>query len=208
MASTVLVITGLLAAFIACIGDFILLSYLGVKRPNYSHIEDTMSELGTKESPYRLMLLIWWIVFGLLLVYFGFVFGFIDRFQTGTKLAIAIMIGIFGIGAGIISGIYPEDPKDAPESLSGKLHGIGGGLGYMALITIPAITLGYPAIVNSLPLLIGSIIALISEVIFFILFILSDNNTINKTGLWERLFLGFCYLYLLSAIGGQMIAAL
>ena len=40
----------------------------------------------------------------------------------------------FGIGAGIISGIFPEDPKGEPETVHGKIHGISAGLGSIGLL--------------------------------------------------------------------------
>jgi ABC-type Mn2+/Zn2+ transport system permease subunit len=43
----------------------------------------------------------------------------------------------FGIGAGIIAGIFPEDTRGVEETVSGKIHGIFSGLGFIFLILNP-----------------------------------------------------------------------
>ena len=48
------------------------------------------------------------------------------------------ILGIVLFGAGtILAGIFPEDPKGIAETISGKIHGIASGLGFIFLILNP-----------------------------------------------------------------------
>ena len=44
---------------------------------------------------------------------------------------------MFGIGAGVIAGIFPEDTRGVEETVSGKIHGIFSGLRFIILIMNP-----------------------------------------------------------------------
>ena len=111
----------------------------------------------------------------------------------GFVLTAAILIFIFGFGAGNVAGLFPEDPKGEEESVSGKIHGIFGGLGYLALLAIPSIL----ANISGEWFLAISIVVQILGVVFFTLFLLSKNPKIGKSGLWQRLFLFNYYSYMI-----------
>lgn len=187
-------ISAILAIF-ALIGDFIITFILGFFQDNYSHIEDTMSELGNKESRFKTILSIWWFIWGMSLIIFSF--GLISYtympISRGHILTVAILISIFGFGAGNVAGLFPEDPKGKEESVSGKIHGIFAGLGYLALLAIPSIL----ATITGEWFLVISIVVQILGIGFFTLFILSKNPKIGKSGLWQRLFLFNYYSYMI-----------
>jgi MFS family permease len=188
-------ISAILVIF-ALLGDFIITFILGYFQDNYSHVEDTMSELGNKESRFKTILSIWWFIWGLSLIIFSI--GFISHaympFMGGyVVLTVAILIFIFGFGAGNVAGLFPEDPKGEEESVSGKIHGIFAGLGYLALLTIPSIL----ATISGEWFLAISIVVQILGIVFFTLFLLSKNPKIGKSGLWQRLFLFNYYLYMI-----------
>jgi hypothetical protein len=180
--------------FIAFFGDFILTFIFGFFKEDYSFFEDTMSELGNRESRFKTFFRIWWIVWGICIIIFGIGFGFYyyDSLYEIIIITTVILISIFGFGAGIVVGIFPEDPKGEQESISGKLHGIFAGIGFIAILVVPSV-LGS---VSDKIFLAVSVIVQIFSVIFFILFILSKYPKIGKSGLWQRLFLltNYCYL--------------
>ena len=189
-------------AIFAFLGDFIITFILGYFQDNYSHIEDTMSELGNKESRFKTILSIWWFIWGVSLMTFSF--GLISHTYLpiwgGHILTAAILIFIFGFGAGNVAGLFPEDPKGEEESVSGKIHGIFGGLGYLALLAIPSVL----ATISGEWFLVISIVVQILGFVFFILFMLSKNPKIGKSGLWQRLFL-FTYYSYMTVIAVMMI---
>ena len=127
----------LLIGLAAMIGDFVVPLILGRKYPNHNVSYDVISELGTKESPVRKQISAWLIIEGILFICFGI--GQVLQFRNQTWAHWIYLWGMvmFGIGAGIIAGIFPEDTKSAEETVSGKIHGIFSGLGFMFLIMNP-----------------------------------------------------------------------
>jgi len=185
--NTDLYIPTLLIGFVATTGDFIVPAILGKWYPNYSNIRDTISELGTVKSPVKKQASAWLIFLGVLLICFG-----VGQGIQFTKLALfhwLYIMGIvaFGVGAGIMAGIYPEDPKGVEETASGKIHGICAGLGFMLLILNPLWALGIDEF-NGLEWYNFSFFVL--GVITFTLFLLSEkkeNGILALVGLWQRL---------------------
>ena len=135
MSETFILIASI-ACFIACFGDFLLNIILGFFQPNYSHLEDTISELATKEKPFTLLLTIWWVLFGVLFIIFAVGFGFATDFTRASIITVVILISLFGLGAGIFAGLFPMDPKGQDETASGKIHGITAGLGFLAVLIV------------------------------------------------------------------------
>lgn len=195
MSEEVFILISAILAIFAFLGDFTITFILGYFQDNYSHVEDTMSELGNKESRFKTILSIWWFIWGVSLMTFSF--GLISHAYMsiwgGHVLTAAILIFIFGFGAGNVAGLFPEDPKGKEETVSGKIHGIFGGLGYLALLTIPSILAG----ISGEWFLAISIVVQILGIGFFTLFILSKNPKIGKSGLWQRLFLFNYYSYMI-----------
>ncbi len=129
--------TILLLGFTAVIGDFVIPAVISRRYPNYSQLRDTISTLGTNKSPVKKQASTWLIALGLLLICFGI--GQSLQFIDHTWKHWLYIWGIiaFGVGAGIIAGVYPEDPKGMEETNTGKIHGISAGLGFMFLLLNP-----------------------------------------------------------------------
>jgi len=171
----------------AMIGDFVVPLILGRKYPNHNALYDVISELGTKESPVRKQISAWLITLGVLFICFGI--GQRLQFQNQTWAHRIYLWGIvvFGIGAGVTAGIFPEDTKGAEETISGKIHGIFSGLGFMFLIMNPLWALWIDELnglegLNTLLFILG--------VITFGLFAASekkDAGILGMSGLWQRL---------------------
>jgi len=188
------ILSSAIIGFLAFLGDFIITFIFGYLKEDYSFIEDTMSELGNRKSKFKTIFRMWWIVWGICIITFGIGFGFYyyNPLYEGIILATAILISVFGFGAGIVAGIFPEDSKGEKESISGKIHGIFAGIGFLTLLVVPSI-LGS---ISDRIFLAVSVIAQILGVICFALFMLSKNPKISKSGLWQRLFLLVYYSYL------------
>ena len=183
-------------------GDFIITILFGCFYPKYSHLEDTMSELGNRESRFRLAMTIWWIIFGCFFILFALGFGFATGFANGVIIALVVLIVFFGLGAGIIAGYFPLDPKGAEESISAKIHGIAAGLGFLALTVVPGVALGYFTYNLRPGIFITAIVCQVLAVVFLVLFILSERPQFPLSGLWQRLFLlsTYSFLFLLAIL--------
>jgi hypothetical protein len=182
---------------IASAGDFVIPAIISKHYPDYSQLRDTISTLGTNQSPVKKQASAWLIALGCLLVCFGI--GQSLKFIDHTWKHWLYIWGIvaFGIGAGIIAGIFPEDPRGFEETGSGKVHGIGAGLGFTFLLLNPLLALGIAEFdgldwFNLSFFVIGAIT--------FILFLLSAKNgkgILTYSGLWQRLNLLALYCPLL-----------
>jgi hypothetical protein len=176
----------LIILIVAASTDLLIPVILGFKYPGYDHFRDTISTLGTKESPVRKQESINLIIVGILFVIFAFGQGFAFE-NVGWSHGLYICgIIVFGIGC-IIAGIFPEDPKGLKESVSGKIHGIASGIGFIFLILNPLWATSIDAFEKYQAL---NIFLFGAGIVTFTLFILSENKEtglLKYTGLFQRL---------------------
>ena len=92
--------------------------------PGYSHLSETVSQLGAQGRPHPEVMSTGFIILGLLGS--GFAFGLYRRLDQGIGAKVAlILLVICGVGS-ILTGIFQEDSKaiGAVENLEGSLHSI------------------------------------------------------------------------------------
>ncbi|MCK4729732.1 MAG: DUF998 domain-containing protein [Candidatus Aenigmarchaeota archaeon] len=97
----------------------------------------------------------------------------------------------------IIAGIFAEDLKGLKETRSGKIHGIGSGVGFLFLIFNPLWMFGIMDIDN---FKIFNLLFFILGFLSFAIFVISNYKKgpiIGLTGLWQRINLGILYLPLI-----------
>ncbi len=122
--------------------------------------------------------------------------------SKGYASAGTIILLIFGIGAGIISGIFSVNDVKKIETIASKIHGIGAGIGFLVLTFIPLVVGVISYKENDSIIGIISIVFFILSLLLFVLFIMSErevyqNSIIGLSGLWQRLLLGSMYIPLL-----------
>jgi hypothetical membrane protein len=171
---------------IAALGDFVIPAILSKRYPNYSILKNTISTLGTKKSAVKKQTSVWLITLGLLFVCFAM--GQTLRFSDYTWKHLLYTWGImaFGIGAGVIAGIFQEDSKGVEETISGKVHGIGAGLGFVFLLINPLLAVGINEFDGLECFNIG---CFATGAITFILFLRSkecEKGVLALSGLWQR----------------------
>jgi hypothetical protein len=180
----------------AALADLLIPVILGLKYPGYDHFRDTISALGTKESPVRKQESINLILVGILFILFAFGQGFaFENVGWSHGLYICGVIA-FGIGC-IIAAIFPEDSKGLKESVSGKIHGIASGVGFIFLLLNPLWATFIDAFVKYKAV---NIFLFGAGIVTFSIFILSKNrNTglLKYTGLFQRLNLIVLYACLI-----------
>ncbi len=186
----------LLIGLIAVLGDFIVPFILGKKYPNYSNLKDAISELGINKSPVKKQLSCWLITLGILFIIFSIGHTFIFSVYSWMHILYILGIIVFGVGC-IIAGIFAEDPKRSKETVSGKIHGISSGVGFLFLIFNPLWMFG---IVEIDSLKIFNLLFFILGFLSFVIFVISNYRKgpiIGLTGLWQRINLGILYLPLI-----------
>jgi hypothetical protein len=190
-----------IACIAVCIGDFLVSLALGFFYPNYNHLKLVMSELGTSQSPAAMWINLWWTIFGIF--FFIFAIGVRKAFAAYKKSAAVVMVLImlFGLGAWICSGLFPIDPGGLEMTPTARLHGICGGIAYLAIMFVPLAALGIFSIKQSPKLFWLSIGVFLLGLAFFVLFVASEDafsvgGLLSYAGLWQRLFLLSHYSYL------------
>lgn len=96
-----------------------------------------------------------------------------------------------------MAGIFPEDPKGIGETISGKIHGITSGIGFILLILNPLWAIW---IAEFKDLRYMNITLFILAILTFILFMISENinsGIFQYTGLFQRLNLIILYGHLI-----------
>lgn len=186
----------LVILLLATLGDLFVPIIIGIRYPGYNHLIDTISTLGTSNSPVQRFQCINLIAVGILFIIFsvgqGLTFTQINWYHRLFILGIVL----FGVGT-ILAGIFPEDPKGIVETVSGKIHGIASGIGFIFLILNPLWAIW---IAEFKDLRQVNMTLFVLAVLTFILFLISeniDNGILKYTGLFQRLNLVILYGHLI-----------
>lgn len=188
---------------IAIVGDFIVAYLLALFYPKYSHMKQVMSVLGNPESSVALFYNIWLVVLGILLIISAF--NFYHVFSPVSKswaLIGCVLLMVFAIGAGVLSGIFSVNENKEEESMAAKIHGIGAGLGFIALAFIPLIVSLLLFKSDDYKTAALSLFFFLLSLVFFVFFVISEkevykDSILGLSGLWQRLFLASMYMPLL-----------
>lgn len=185
----------LIVLLTATSADLFIPIVLGKHYPGYDHLRDTISTLGIPISPVQKYERATLIAVGCLFLVFAVgQAGFFQTMQWSHKFYLLGII-LFGIGT-ILAGFFPEDPRGIEETISGKIHGIASGIGFLFLILNPL----WSVWINEFAQLkLVNIVIFPLAIISFILFLLSENRTtgiLQYTGFFQRLNLFILYGHL------------
>mgnify|MGYP001555163758 CR=1 FL=1 len=176
----------------AAITDLIAPIFIGLQYPGYSHITDTISTLGTSSSPVQLYQCITLVFVGLIFLFFSIFQHRLFNQKSWAHKWYSIGIFIFSIGC-IFAGVFPEDCKGTPETISGKIHGIASGVGFLFLILNPLWAFW---IKEFRAMRKANIVLFVLGLTSFIIFLSSENVTsgiLQYTGLFQRINLTILY---------------
>jgi len=186
----------LVILLLATLGDLLVPIIIGMKYPDYNHLIDTISTLGTNKSPVQKFQCINLIVVGILFIIFSIGQGLVFTQIKWCHRLFIIGIILFGVGT-ILAGIFPKDPKGISETIFGKIHGIASGIGFIFLILNPLWAIW---IVEFKDLKYVNITLFILAILTFFLFVTSENissGILKYTGLFQRLNLIILYGHLI-----------
>ena len=188
---------------ITIIGEFLLPFILKRFYAGYNSRTMVMSALGSPQSPVRLIYNIWLIWLGCFLTFSAFVFFWKTKANFPIlSILLLLSIGIFAVGAGLLSGLFSvNESKDAVTTAS-KIHGIGAAIGFMALLFFPLINGILSFKQNETVSGMVNIVSFILALVCFVCFVMGDkekfqNTVLKYEGLWERLTLFCMYIPLI-----------
>ena len=185
----------LIILLVASIADLLVPAIIATQYPGYNHFSQTISTLGTSVSPVKKYQCLNLIIVGSLFIIFSVGQGLLLRYMAWYHVLYILGIGVFGLGT-IMAGIFPEDPLGAGESVSGKIHGISSGMGFIFLILNPLWALWIQEFKS---------LRIINEIIFplavisFVLFIVSEKKSsgiLKYTGFFQKIIMIILYSHL------------
>jgi hypothetical protein len=195
------IIVSAVACITVCIGEFVTLFAFGAHYPGYNQLKETMSSLGATNSPFSNEISIWWVIMGVLLIFFGT--GLRKAFPEKdlySKIA-SLLIMLYGFGEGIGSGAFKADHIVNGLTTSAIIHDILGGIGVTAILLLPLI-MQRVITKNEMPVFyrmskIVFVTGIVTVLLFLFRYSSNENNffTVYK-GLWQRLFMLNTYIYL------------
>jgi len=159
-----------------------------------------MSALGNPQSPVRLIYNLWLIWLGGFLAFTAIVYFLSIRVRFPVLAVFVLLsIGIFAIGAGLISGFFSVNESKNIVTAASKIHGISAAVGFMLFLFFPLLNGILAFKQNDFILGVVSMISFILALVFFICFIMGDKEQLQNTmlryeGLWERLTLLCMYI--------------
>jgi hypothetical protein len=184
-----------------CIGEFATIFVLGFYYPGYNQLKETMSQLGASVSPVGNIMSTWWIIMGLLMIFFGTGFQKAFSEKAGYAKSASWLIILYGIGEGIGSGAFQADHIANGLTTSAIIHNIVGGIGVTAILLLPLL-MQKVIPKNEMPLIyrmskIVFITGIVTILLFMFRYSLNENNFLaTYKGLWQRLFMLNTYIYL------------
>ena len=166
----------------------------------YNYKTMTLSELANNNSPVRVYYNCWLIWFGVFICLTGVIF--IKLLKPKSKplsITIGALIITFGIGCGIIAGLFSLNENLDVVTTSSVIHIIGSSIGFIALLFVPLFLAIFEFKTNNNILGTINIVSFILAFVFMMLFIMSDKFIFNNTiipyiGIWERLGLVSMYI--------------
>jgi len=180
---------GLLAPLVLAI--FIIIAALIT--PDYSHISDTVSQLGAQGRPHPEVMSAGFILYGLLISGLAYSLYMLLGRKTGAKL-VFLFLAVYGIGV-VLSGFFQDGSKapGAEMNLESTLHSVFAMIGFLSLVVTMWI---FGRVVNKNPKWPGytklSILIAILNLGLSLLFMIGGLSSVE--GLLQRFF------YLISLI--------
>lgn len=195
-----LVLLSVLLCIAGCLADLVLIYIFGKQIPGYSQLTLSISAMGISTSPVYLQVTLWSVMLGSIFVFFGIVFGAVFRKNAQQANFASWLIIIYGLGEGIISGIFRADHINGELSAPGLIHMVLSGIGVIAVLILPwvmrkifPLTL-FPVFYHFS--LIEWLVGITSILLFSMRIDYFDNTFINiYKGVWQRIFLIDNYIY-------------
>lgn len=194
------------------VGEFLVPWILGRFYVAYDGKMMVMSALGSSRSPVRVFYNLWLVWLGIFLSLTAVVYFSVFRTESPALAVLVLLsIGIFAVGAGLISGLFSVNESKSTVTTASKIHGAAAAIGFMALLFFPLLYGIFSFRQNNVVGGSLSIVAFMLAVASFACFIMSDKPSLQNTplkyeGIWERLTLFWMYLpFVYRAVGNLLL---
>lgn len=186
----------ILLLFTVC-GEFFLPAVLARFYSGYDGKFMALSALGSPQSPVRFIYNAWLLWTGCFFTFTAW--AYFEQTRTVfpvLSVLLLVSIGIFAIGAGILSGIFSVNESREVITTASQVHGVSAATGFIALLFFPLLD-GIAAFrQKDIPAGILGILSFAFALVFFVCFVMGDhppfqNTVLRYEGCWERLTL-FC----------------
>ncbi|MDF1548884.1 MAG: DUF998 domain-containing protein [Bacteroidales bacterium] len=160
----------------------------GIITPNYSHIENAVSELTQRGSPNIVVLSALFVLSTVLILFFGI--AIMMRFQSQSRRVYTggVMIVVYGIFAALLASIFPQDPIGGESTFPGTMHLVLAGLtAFLIMGLILLIGLGMDQRTGRSNFKLYSIITVILVFVFGASTPILIMKEIELLGLFERI---------------------
>ena len=179
------------------IGEFFLPWILGRYYDGYNSKTMVMSALGSPQSPVRSVYNAWliWIRCFFLFTSAAYFFA-VKTEHLVLAVFLSLSIGIFAVGAGLVSGMFSVNERKDIVTAASMIHGVSAAAGFMALLFFPLLHGILSFKEKDMVFVVVSILSFILALLFFACFVMGDkeqfqNTVLRYEGLWERMTL-FC----------------
>ena len=160
----------------------------GIITPNYSHIENAVSELTQRGAPNIVVLSALFVLSAVLILLFGIAIMMRYHSQSRRVYAGGVMIVVYGIFAALLATIFPQDPIGGESTFPGTMHLVVAGLAAFVIMgLILLIGLGMDQRTGWYRFKLYSIITVIAVFVFGASTPILIMNKIEILGLFERL---------------------
>jgi hypothetical protein len=188
---------------VTCIADFIVLFLLGNYYPGYSQLKNTISSLGASFSPVSDAISFWWILIGIVFVFFGIILRKAFGANLKNVKIASLLIMFYGLGEGIGSGLFKANRINGEPTQSLVIHDVLGGIGVVAALILPLI-MNKVITKKQMPRFyffswVIFVVGIIMMLLFTIRFSANEHNFfVFYKGLWQRFFLLNLYIYFIT----------
>jgi len=106
----------------------------GIITPDYSHIQNAVSELTQRGAPNIVILSTLFVVSAILILLFGIAIIMRYKSQNRRLYAGGVLIVIYGIFASSLASVFPQDPLGGESTFPGTMHLVIAGLTAFAIM--------------------------------------------------------------------------
>lgn len=193
-----IIIIAAIAGILGCLIDLGATFILGNRIDGYNQFKGTMSQMGILSSPVAKEVAICWIAMGILIIIFALGIRLAYEDKKDTIVIISWLLILYGIGEGMVSGIFPADKAGESHTWIGIVHNLIGGAGVTAIMLFPLYMLKVLPDFKWLSIIIF-IIGVIGVILFGIgrLITAPDNFLSVYKGSWQRLYVINYYVYII-----------
>jgi hypothetical protein len=186
----------------ACFGDILAVWMFGLWYPGYNQFKQAMSVLGASGSPVSKIVSLWWVIVGLLFIIFAIGYHQANVHKNKVYKQASIMIGLYGFGEGIGSGLFPGNHLAGHLTGIGIIHNLLGGAGVAGIIILPLFIIRiYRRRYARSWMISFSWLITCTGILFFTLFSIcrlahTSTGFFSYAGFWQRFFMLNYYLYM------------